>query len=98
MPRKPRLRQCKRCGTVSPGKVERCPDCGTGLVKRLFKMTPERIKQVHTIARKQKGLDETLYRDNLHAVGVESCKDMKEKHYNEFLARMARLPDVRAGR
>ena len=95
MARRPRTRQCARCGKVSPGKLTRCPDCGTPLVKWHFKMTPGKIKAVHAIAN-QKGLDRTAYEDNLHAVGVETCKDMKQKHFDEYLKRMARLPDAPA--
>lgn len=89
----PHIRQCARCGTSSPGKIKTCPSCGTTLVKQRFKMTPERIKRVHVLAR-QKGIDRILYKDNLNAVGVSSCKDMKEQHFYAFLARMNRLPNV----
>lgn len=93
MPRRPRAKQCPLCGTVSSGRVPRCPRCGTELIKRRFKMSPKHIKLVHALAR-QKGLSDVHYRDNLHAVGVETCKDMKQKHFDEFLQRMAKLPDA----
>ncbi|MBE9538505.1 MAG: hypothetical protein IMF06_05440 [Proteobacteria bacterium] len=61
-------------------------------------MTPGKVQLVHAMAR-QKGLDDDAYRDNLHAVGVETCKDMKQKNFDDFIKRMARLPDApgRAG-
>ncbi len=66
-------------------------------MKRRFRMTPGKIKRVHAIAA-QKGLNRTFYEDNLHAVGVNSCVEMKEKHYKAFMERMERLPDARRGR
>ncbi len=60
-------------------------------------MTPDNIKLIHTITA-QKGLDRTLYKDNLHAVGVESCLDMKQQQFADFLARMKRLPNIKIGK
>lgn len=95
MPRKPRIRQCARCGHVSPGSAKACEDCGTPLVKKRFKMANWRISKVHAIALKQKGLSYEEYKIVLESIGIESCKDMKERHYNEFMRRMDNLPDAR---
>lgn len=95
MPRKPRLRQCMRCGTVNPGSMTECQDCHTPLIKKRFAMTPMRISKVHAIALSKKGLSYTEYKDVLAGIGVQSCKDMKQRHYQEFMRRMKRLPDAR---
>lgn len=95
MPRKPRLRQCMRCGHINPGREKECQDCHAPLVKKRFAMTHARIKQVHTIAMRQKGLSYDDYKIILKSIGIESSADMKEKHYNEFMRRMNKLPDAR---
>lgn len=96
MPRKPAQRQCRRCGEIYPGEVTQCCACGTTLIKKRFKMTPNLCAQVH-ILKQRKGLDRELYELNLQAVGVASSKDMNEKQFNEFKWRMRRLPDVPKG-
>ena len=93
MARRVRQRQCPRCGTVNEGKAKQCTSCGTWLVKKRFAMNKDRVRLVHTLANR-KGLDDELYRLNLQAVGVDSCKAMKKAQFEEFLARMARLPDA----
>lgn len=60
-------------------------------------MTSEKIKLVHVLARK-KGLiignDRELYEIHLHAVGVESCKDLKQKQFAALMKRFDLLPDA----
>jgi hypothetical protein len=97
MPRRPALRQCLRCGLVNPGADRECGDCHAPLVKKRWQMTSARIRRIHAVALRQKGLTRELYEMNLEAVGVASCKDMKQKHYGEFMKRMRRLPDVHHG-
>lgn len=95
MPRKPRIRQCMRCGHINPGSETSCGDCGTSLVKKRFVMDARRIQKVHAIAHGRKGLNKEQYQDVLAGIGVQSCKEFKARHYKEFLNRMNKLPDVR---
>jgi hypothetical protein len=70
-----------------------CVSCGTGLVKKPFRMTKQKIAFVHALAH-QKGLDDEMYRLRLKAVGVESCKEMKRKQFDVFVKMMKKLPDA----
>lgn len=87
-------RVCPRCGSKTA--AENC--CGLMLAARRrqrWKMSAGLVRQVHTIARKQKGLDEETYRMRLGAVGVVSCKDFTKQQYRVFMGALARLPDAR---
>lgn len=96
MPRRPRLRQCKRCGQVHPGREKECARCGAPLVQKRWRMTKARIKYVHVLAMRQKGLTREEYELRLQAAGVDSCKDLKRRQWDELLRGLKRLPDVRA--
>ena len=91
----PRTRQCPRCATYNDMDRKTCELCHTPLRQQRFHMTGDKIKYIHTLAMRQKGLTREEYEDNLQAVGVTSSKDMKRKHYYQFLQRMKALPDVR---
>ncbi len=93
MARRKRPRQCARCGRLNEAAAKLCVSCGTGLVKNPFRMTKAKIAAVHALAH-QKGLDEEMYRLRLQAVGVESCKAMKARHFNDFMKGLKRLPDA----
>ena len=100
MPRKPKTRQCQRCGTVNEGSFTLCKSCGNALVKRRFKMTFDKIKLVKTLANR-KGLiiggDDELYKLRLGAIGLNSCKDFKKQSdFNLFIKQLKNLPDKRA--
>ena len=56
-------------------------------------MSAALVRQVHSVARRQKGLDEETYRLRLSAVGVESCKEFTRRQYQVFMGALARLPD-----
>lgn len=96
MPRKPLIRQCLRCGLINPGSALECGDCHAPLIKPRFRMDAKRIKRVHAIAYGRKGLSESEYRDVLAGLGIKSCKEMKQRHYREFMRRMNKLPDAAA--
>ena len=86
-------RTCPRCGSTSA--MDYC--CGLVLSARRvrrWKMTPSLIRQVHSVARKQKGLDEETYRLRLSAIGAESCKDFTRDQYRFFMRGLATLPDA----
>jgi hypothetical protein len=57
-------------------------------------MTQKIIKRVHVVALRKKGLTREDYKLRLNAVGVESCKEMTQQQYSEFMRQLARLPDV----
>ncbi len=100
MARKPSTRQCGRCGCHNETKLTSCRQCGTALIKRRFKMTPERIKLVKALAT-DKGLiigsDDELYRLRLGAYGVGSCKEFKRQaDFNRFIKDLKKLPGKRA--
>lgn len=80
---------------LSPGSMFRCALCGTWLVKQRFSMTPGRIRLVHALALKQKGLREDEYRLRLGAYGVTTCKDFKRAQFDAFVRDLKKLPDVR---
>lgn len=86
-------RTCPRCGSKTA--AEHC--CGLVLAARRrprWKMSSAMVRQVHAVARRQKGLDEETYRLRLSAVGVESCKDFTQLQFRTFMAALARLPDM----
>lgn len=91
----PRTRQCPRCATYNSVDRKTCELCHTPLRQKRFHMTKDKVRYVHTLAMRQKGLTREQYEDNLQAVGVASSKDMKREHYFKFLQRMKALPDVR---
>lgn len=59
-----------------------------------WKMSPSMVRQVHAIARRQKGLNEETYRMRLGAVGVESSKDFTRRQYHDFMRGLTKLPDA----
>lgn len=101
MAQRRRPRQCPRCGRLNPAKARECASCFTKLVKTPFRMTKERLKYVHMLAR-EKGLirqnggqrDDEYYRLRLQRYGVTSSKDLKRKDYYRFVAELRALPDV----
>ena len=93
MARRIRPRQCNRCGMLNQASARRCTSCGTELVKKPWRMTKDKIALIHALAR-DKGLDEEMYRLRLQAVGVESSKEMKRKHFDDFVKGVKRLPDA----
>lgn len=70
--------------------------CGIDLTvrRRPWRMTIERVKLVHVLARARKGLDAETYRLRLRAIGVESSKQLNRAQFHRFLRGLAELPDV----
>lgn len=89
-------RQCKLCGRFAAG-VKECPRCGNPLVRRRWRMTKARIRYIHALAA-EKGLitrhDDELYRLQLQAVGVASCKELTAPQFNRLVSWMKRLPTI----
>ena len=93
--RKPR--QCLRCGTVNPSTEKQCKGCGESMVRKRFRMDKAKIRYVHVLARKKGlivGADKELYYLRLQALGIETCKKMKRRQYEEFTRSLRRLPDA----
>lgn len=99
MARRPTTRRCPRCGAVNPGRKKACEVCNTQLVQPRFRMTPDRVKYIHVLALRQKGLDREDYEGRLQQVGVTTCKDLDARQYRELVQGLRQLPDApRAGR
>jgi hypothetical protein len=69
-----------------------CHFCGASLKRRRFRMTAERVRLCHSLAR-AKGLDEEFYRLRLAAVGVASCKELKREAFVRFIEGLRALPE-----
>ncbi|MDR3389887.1 MAG: hypothetical protein P4L92_22855 [Rudaea sp.] len=83
--------QCPRCRRTSD--IGYC--CGVDLAAmREWRMTPERVRAVHVLARGCKGLDEEAYRLRLRAVGVESSKQLSRVQFRQLMNALQRLPDA----
>lgn len=89
---KPRTRQCPMCETRT--RERWC--CGIDLAvhRKPWRMTIERIRLVHVLARSRKGLDAETYRLRLRALGVESSKQLNRAQFHRFLRGLSELPDV----
>lgn len=83
--------QCPRCRRKTD--IGYC--CGVDLASlREWRMTPERVRAVHVLARGCKGLDEDMYRMYLRAVGVASSKQLSRVQFRQLMNDLAKLPDV----
>lgn len=84
-------RTCPLCECVVRGSY--C--CGIDFTapRAAWRMTPDRVKHVHAVARSRKGLTEEAYRLRLKAVGVTSSVLLDREQFTEFLAGVAKLPD-----
>lgn len=89
-----RKKYCGRCGSTNEARARKCRTCTEPLTRPRWVMSKERIKAVHTKARSQKGLDEEAYRLRLQRLGIESCKEMKRRHFAAFMRELDELPDV----
>lgn len=73
--------------------------CGIELAAaQPFRMTRERIRAVHVLARSRKGLDEETYRLQLQAVGVESSLALNRQQFHRLMRALRALPDAPAKR
>ena len=84
------LRTCPRC--QQPTSHRWC--CGLDLaVRKRWRMTRDRVRLVHVLARSRKGLSEELYRLRLAAVGVESSLQLPRVQFHQLLVGLRALPD-----
>lgn len=69
--------------------------CGWNLAgSQRWRMTRERIRAVHVLARTRKGLDEETYRLQLHAVGVDSSLALNQGQFDRLMRSLRALPDA----
>jgi hypothetical protein len=92
MPMPARTRQCPMCETRTTARW--C--CGIDLAvrRRPWRMTPQRVRAVHIVARVRKGLDEDTYRMRLATLGVETSKQFSREQFRSFMAGLRSLPDA----
>ncbi len=94
-----RGRQCERCGRIWPRATLTCPDDGTDLVKRRWKMTAERHRMLRGLAYQQKGLSDEELHDRMRRLTTkESTKDLTKRDYWRLVYDLRALPDVRQRR
>lgn len=85
-------RTCPSCGHVTRSRW--C--CGLDLStrRRRWRMTADKVRMVHVVARSRKGLTEEQYRLRLQAVGVDSCLQLSRTAFRELMNGLRRLPDA----
>lgn len=84
-------RVCPRCDC----KTSAAECCGIIFAKRRkWRMSKILVRNVHIVARAQKGMTEEMYKLRLGAVGVESCKDFTREQYYTFMRELAKLPNA----
>lgn len=90
--------RCPRCGSPNKERLSKCEVCEETLRTKRFSMTKDKIKYVHVLALKQKGLTQEEYKLRLKAVDVTTCKQLKRKTYYEFVNGLRALPDAPTSR
>lgn len=66
-------------------------------MQQRFRMTSQRLRYVHTLALRQKGLTQEEYELRLKAItGHGSSKDLKRRDFVRLVEDLKRLPDVPA--
>lgn len=88
------LRTCPRCQTRTG--LPAC--CGIELTVRRkpWRMTADRVRHVHVLARSRKGLSDEDYRLRLGAVGVDSSLKLSRDQFLALVDGLNRLPDAPA--
>lgn len=81
---------CPRCR--QPTAERWC--CGIDLLARKrWRMTHDRVRMIHVLARARKGLTEEEYRLRLAAVGVSTSLKLGRDQFHRLLAGLRALPD-----
>lgn len=84
------IHTCPRCQQTTSHRW--C--CGLDLATRKrWRMTRDRVRMVHVLARARKGLSEELYRLRLAAVGVDSSLQLSRLQFHQLMAGLRALPD-----
>ena len=69
--------------------------CGIELAAaQPWRMTRERVRAVHVLARSRKGLDQETSRLQLHAVGVKTSLALNRQQFNRLMRALRALPDA----
>lgn len=85
------MRTCPKCGNATASAW--C--CGIELTAaQPWRMTRERIRAVHVLARSRKGLDEETYRMKLQAVSVKSSLELNRQQFHRLMRALRELPDA----
>lgn len=95
MPKRDTFKRCGRCGQPNAMRAGKCECCGEPLKHPPFRMNAQRIKYIHTLALRTKGLSRDAYELLLEGQGVTTCKDLRRKQYYELIARLKKLPDAK---
>lgn len=84
------IRHCPRCQKST--RERWC--CGIDLAAcKRWRMTQDRVRLVHVLARSRKGLSDELYRLRLAAIGVESSLQLSRMQFHQLVAGLRALPD-----
>lgn len=84
------MRVCPRCHQTTTSTW--C--CGIDLsVRGHWRMTHDRVRMIHVLARSRKGLTEEEYRLRLAAVGVDTSLRLSHDQFHNLLHGLRSLPD-----
>lgn len=82
---------CPRCAQLTAERW--C--CGIDLLARKrWRMTHDRVRMIHVLARARKGLTEEEYRLRLAAVGVSTSLKLGRDQFHQLLVGLRSLPDA----
>mgnify|MGYP000878483846 CR=1 FL=1 len=85
------MRTCPQCDRETAAAW--C--CGFDLASAPpWRMTRERIRAVHVLARSRKGLDDETYRLQLQAVGVTTSLALNRQQFHRLMRALRALPDA----
>lgn len=82
---------CPLCECVVRGSY--CCGIDFAAPRAAWRMTPDRVKHVHAVARSRKGLTDAEYREELKSVGVTSSVLLNRDQFTELLANLSKLKD-----
>lgn len=81
---------CPRCQKLTAASW--C--CGLDLTgRKRWRMTHDRVRMIHVLARSRKGLTDEEYRLRLAAVGVETSLRLGRDQFHRLLVGLRSLPD-----
>lgn len=84
------MRTCPRCQQSTASTW--C--CGLELTARKrWRMTRDRVRMIHVLARSRKGLTDEQYRLRLGAVGVDTSLKLSRDQFHNLLRGLRALPD-----
>lgn len=84
-------RTCPLC--AAPIRTDYCCGIDFRAQRSAWRMTGDKVRLVHVLARSRKGLDEETYRLRLAGVGVNTSLALSRDQFHALLAGLAALPD-----